>query len=233
MQPLIPHTMRLAFIDTETTGLARPGTEPTGRVIEFCCLPVDVSLATDNVPRLAKLYDQKVHFRLKLTEEDLATADTVSLEVNGYHKDTRPTNSTTSLTNTETLRLWQLASDAMAGRILVAQNVAFDIQFIEKELRLYGLGHTKRWQRKHVELWSLSLLAQLTEPSYCDPEYGNGNALDPHLVKSWGANNIMSLSSAAKTCDDSVDLTKAHTADGDVEFGVLLFNRFLQHMTWF
>ncbi len=232
MNPTKLPPMKFVFIDTETTSLARPGSEPTGRVTEFCGIPVDVSIdscqQTWRAPVMNVRREDKVHFRLQLTEEDLVNSDPESLRVNGYINDVRKFNATTGLNDTETKRLWLLATDVMADRIIVSQNAAFDIQFVEKELRLYGLDLTKRWQRKFVELWSLSAIAQLVEFSY-----DSNSEDDKALIKAWQNNNIISLSHAANLGNDEPNKTsKAHTADGDVEFGIQLFERFMKHMTW-
>lgn len=228
--------MKLIFIDTETTSLARPGTEPTGRVIEFCGTPVDVSInlakktfTQSGEPQMRPWFnvrrDQTVHFRLQLTKKDLANADKESLRVNKYHADTRPFAATTALNDKKTQQLWQSASDVMAGRILCSQNVAFDIQFIEKELALYGLLDTKRWQRKHVELWTLSLLTQLTEPAF------HLNKLPPAVKAGWEKNNIISLSDAAQLTDGGHSGHVAHTTTGDVGMGIELFEYFFTYMS--
>lgn len=229
--------MRLIFIDTETTSLARPGTEPPGRAIEFCGIPVDVSVnnakktSTQNgAPRWKPAFnvrrDQTVHFKLQLTKKDLAKADKESLRVNKYHTDTRPFAATTALNDKRTRQLWQSASDIMAGRIVCSQNVAFDIQFIEKELALYGLQDTKRWQRKHVELWTLSLLTQLTEPSF------QLNKIPPAVKLAWEKNNIISLSDAAGLTDGAHNGHVAHTTTGDVGMGIELFEYVFTYLNY-
>jgi len=222
--------MRLVFIDTETTSLARPGTVPPGRVIEFCGIPVDVSVnRVKNGRRCVPYWEpvinvrrgDMVYFRLELTKKDLRKADKESLRINNYHNDNRAFAATTALNNPTTRKLWQQASDLLAGRIMCSQNIAFDIQFVEKELELYGLSETKRWQRKHLELWSLSLITQLTEIAF----HENQNALKA-VTENWNKNNIISLSDAAR-CIDPENNHTAHTTTGDVEMGISIFEHFV------
>lgn len=217
--------MRLVFVDTETTGLARPGTEPTGRVTEFCAVPVDIVMGDDRISRMIVRREDKVHFRLELTPADLAEADPISLQVNGYLQDQRIFSASTHRDDSETKRLWELASSVMSDRIVCSQNVLFDLQFIEKELKIYGLIHTKSWRRKHVELWTLSLLAQISN----QPNQGVSEA-EKVAMLAWKKNDITSLSCAAELVTDHAD-NKAHTADGDVEFGIALFAKFFNLAT--
>lgn len=225
-----PSPAKLVFIDTETTGLTRHWVEPEGRVIEFCALPVDVTFTSNQSNRLGyatpstvRLDDQKVHFRLKISDEDMMTADLESLAVNGYHNDPRPFHGTTSTDlstpgGKNTKDLWEKAANALHGRIVCSQNVMFDLQFVEKELRLYELNDMIRcWERKYIELWTLSALVGLTNIIPND---------DSALT--WRRNSIPSLEKAFNMFNRlEPGSMVAHTADGDVELGLKLFEHFL------
>lgn len=109
--------MRLAFIDTETTGL-----DPqTNVVLEFAAIVVD------NGVEVAR-YETKI----KPTEQELQYAHPKALEKNGY----------TDAAWADAPTITQVAPDIVAllvGCTLVGHNVAFDENMLKAHFAAYGI----------------------------------------------------------------------------------------------
>ncbi len=130
---------RLAFIDTETTGLDVERHE----IIEIGCVLVEQDWDTeDGVPSF-RVFDE---FDIKIKPEQLGTADPVSLRVNGYTNE----EWVDAISKEEAMKLF---SEKTVGAIMVGHNVSFDSAFLDKVLKSTGYGN----QMHYLKLDTISI----------------------------------------------------------------------------
>lgn len=138
--------MKLAIVDTETTGL---WPSDGHRVIEFACALVELTkhgMATRGGFEFRTRIDLAKHAWQKK-----------ALEVNGY--DTGPGGAWERAPEVETpdaVALWRRVATELEGFDPCAQNVPFDMDFMEHETRRHGV--ISRWPRRHVEVMSYSAI---------------------------------------------------------------------------
>lgn len=126
--------VRLAFLDTETTGL-----DPQQhRVIELALV------ITSPWPEMRTEVDYVQ--KLKIPAADIAAANPKALEVNGY------TAERWQYATESNIAFWARIHGLLQGATLVCQNFAFDSSFVAAELARYKLRPP--WDRRHVELYS-------------------------------------------------------------------------------
>lgn len=126
-------SQRLAFIDTETTGL----NPDVHELIQVGCVLVDQNWETkDGSPK----FEIVEEFELKIKPERISDADPVALRVNGYD----PSEWVFAYTLSEAMKIF---SDKTKGSIMVAHNVCFDFGFIEKAFRLTSIENQMHYHK--------------------------------------------------------------------------------------
>ncbi len=123
---------RLAFIDTETTGLDVEKHE----LIEIGCVLVAQDWQTASKPSFKVIEE----FELKIKPEHLGGANPVSLRVNGY------TNSewAEAYSRDEAMKIF---SEKTEGAIMVGHNVTFDSVFIDHALKMAGCSNKMHYHK--------------------------------------------------------------------------------------
>jgi DNA polymerase-3 subunit epsilon len=137
---------RLAWLDTETTGL-----EPSqgARVIDICVIVTDAHLATLD----------EFETQIKLTPIDRAAAHPKALAVNGY------TDADWANAPDNSVAIWKRVQEMTKDAVVYGQNPDFDRKFIAAEMNRFGLKPL--WDRRlgDTQLLSLRLMHVLNLPN--------------------------------------------------------------------
>lgn len=125
-------SLRLAFVDTETTGLDPDKHE----IIEIGCL----------------IYDQEkdsvvTEWEKKIKPSHIESASSEALRINGY------VNNSIEYTGGLKPALIKLNS-LVKGCVIIGQNIEFDIRFLTNAMKDFDMSPAWRWNRK-LELMSL------------------------------------------------------------------------------
>ena len=145
----------LAFVDVETTGL-----EDT----KHCVIEVAVTRVHHNPANWDKPID-KLCYRFRPTEADMAVSEPKAFEKNGFRTD-HPDWAEAPLRNTPAAReAWSHVVSITRGAALVSQNVPFDRGFMWQELLgrdlLYNdpkRGLLPPWAHRFIDIQSYSYL---------------------------------------------------------------------------
>lgn len=151
---------RLAFIDTETTGLNYDLHE----LIQIGAVIVDQNWDTTDGKPTFEIVEE---FELKIKPERISDADPVALRVNGYD----PSEWIFGYTLPQAMEIFAKKTE---GSIMVAHNVCFDFGFIEKAFRITGIENKMHYHKldtisiafaklhsdHEIEKFSLRVLAQ-------------------------------------------------------------------------
>lgn len=125
----------LAFIDTETTGFDPEKHE----IIEIACLVASQAVDAQNKPH----FDVLDEFEVKIKPTHLDTADPEALLINHY-------NEMDWLFAVDLPKALEQLSEKADGAIMVAQNVAFDYQFLNKAFSVTGVKNKMHFQKLDV-----------------------------------------------------------------------------------
>ncbi len=124
---------RLAFIDTETTGLDALRHE----IIELGCVIVDQDWDTaDGKPK----FEIVEEFEFKIKPERIHEADKIALRVNGYD----PSQWVFAHTLSQAM---EALSEKTSGAIMVAHNLSFDYLFLDKAFHTTGVENKMHYHR--------------------------------------------------------------------------------------
>ena len=110
---------RLAFIDTETTGLH---VDKGNEVIEIAAIIYD-----QHEDRVVREWSRKA------VPRNIKTASPIALNMNGYNED--PKSYTDNIKD-----VMEEYFEVVKGCMLVGQNIQFDIKFIDKYRSEFGIG---------------------------------------------------------------------------------------------
>lgn len=149
----------LAFIDVETTGMDPEKHE----IIEIACLVASQNLGDDGKPQFQVLEE----FDFKVKPAHIETAESEALLVNRY-------NEMDWLFAVDLPKALEDLSRRTEGAIMVAQNVAFDFQFLNKafsqtgienkmhfyKLDLISIAFAKLYKDERVTKYNLWALAE-------------------------------------------------------------------------
>ena len=125
-------TTDLVFVDTETTGL-----EPLkNEIIEIALVRVRQEWTPEGQPAFVFVED----WSAKIKPQDLANANPASLRVNGY----TPDQWAGAIPAADAMRIFSEKTD---GAIMVAHNVAFDAEFIDKAFSDHCLVNKMHYHR--------------------------------------------------------------------------------------
>lgn len=122
----------LVFVDTETTGL-----DPrTHELLEIAFIRVSQDWQSGEKPKFTILEE----WSKKVQPLNIATADSMSLRVNGY----TVTGWKDAIQVEDALKEF---SEKTAGAIMVAHNVAFDAGFLDTYFSRYGIPNKMHYHR--------------------------------------------------------------------------------------
>jgi DNA polymerase III subunit epsilon len=147
---------RLAFIDTETTGLSAFRHE----IVEIGCVVVEVGQNPSDLKIIHEI-------NLKVKPKHIETAEIEALRVNGYNEAGWMFACTIEQAMSEVMTK---AKDA----IMVGQNVSFDRGFIEAACEQTGIKWSMHYSTldtipmAYTKLWNDDFLSSLTLRSLCD-----------------------------------------------------------------
>lgn len=126
-------SQRLAFVDTETTGLNIDVQE----LIQVGCVLVEQNWETpDGIPSFEIIEE----FELKIKPERISDADPQALRVNGYD----PSEWVFAYNLSEAMNIFAKKTE---GAIMVGHNVCFDFGFIEKAFRITGIKNMMHYHK--------------------------------------------------------------------------------------
>ena len=123
---------KLAFVDTETTGLSPEKHE----IIQIGCVVVEQNLGMDG----KQVYTIIDEFELKLKPEHIETAEKTALRINGYDE----ADWALAYTQKEGM---QLFSNKTKDAIMVGHNLPFDYGFIAKAFAVTGVENKMHYHK--------------------------------------------------------------------------------------
>ncbi|MFA5933673.1 MAG: 3'-5' exonuclease [Candidatus Paceibacterota bacterium] len=124
---------KLAFLDTETTGLNPDKHE----LIEIGCVIVEQDWTGDDKKPTFEIVEE---IEIKIKPEHIEDADPVALRVNHYD----PVDWVFAYTLPEAMKI---LSEKTKGAIMVGHNICFDNGFIEHAFRISGVDNTMHYHK--------------------------------------------------------------------------------------
>jgi DNA polymerase-3 subunit epsilon len=123
---------RLAFVDTETTGLSPQKHE----IIEIACVLAEQVDRPGRGPELKFIEE----FEIKVKPLRIQDAEPEALRINGY-------NETDWLFAVDLKNALELLSKKAEGAIMVSHNMAFDFAFLDKAFQDTGVKNLMHYQK--------------------------------------------------------------------------------------